>query len=221
MTTEAYYDQQRTTLRVPVKSTSHSKEDVYQLSNIQKVAESNDGKGLSAFLEQISLLRKQCVAQKAKVVELRKEAMLVVDEMYAAAALIMPIELRVLLNSALRKAVESLKMGSWDNLLKSHSSHFSQSKIPLPNYVHGMFQHYEIPPPSLSALDMLCDYGRAHLRKPGNVGSHSVSRAQIRYAITGPFEYPCRQVLEEIYTFRFGISVYEDRQDDVLTTSML
>ncbi|KAI6099667.1 hypothetical protein F5141DRAFT_1142752 [Pisolithus sp. B1] len=168
---------------MPVKPTSHSKED---LSNIQKVAESNDGKGLSAFLEQISLLRKQCVAQKAKVVELRKEATLVVDEMYAV----------MLLNSALRKAVESLKMGSWDNLLKSHSSHFSQSKIPLPNYVHGMFQHYEIPPPSLSALDMLCDYGRAHLRKPGDIGSHSVSRAQIRYAIT-------------------------DRQDDVLTTSML
>ncbi|KAI6122137.1 hypothetical protein EDD16DRAFT_1572366 [Pisolithus croceorrhizus] len=220
MTTEAYYDQQRTMLRMPVNPTYH-REDVYQLSNIQEAAESNDGKGLSAMLEQISLLRKQCMGQKAKVVELRKEATLVVDELYAAAALIMPIELRVLLNSALRKVVESLKMGSWDNLLKSHSSHFSQSKIPLPNYIRGMFQHYEIPPPSLSALDMLCDYGRAHLRKPGNVGSHSVSQAQIRYAITGPFEYPCRQVLEEIYTFRFGISVYEDRQDDVLTTSML
>ncbi|KAI6099934.1 hypothetical protein EV401DRAFT_2032943 [Pisolithus croceorrhizus] len=180
MTTEAYYDQQRTMLRMPVNPTYHRKK-MFTLSNIQEAAESNDGKGLSAILEQISLLRKQCMGQKAKVVELRKEATLVVDELYAAAALIMPIELRVLLNSALRKVVESLKMGSWDNLLKSHSSHFSQSKIPLPNYS-------SIPPPSLSALDMLCDYGRAHLRKPGNVGSHS---------------YPCRQVLEEIYTFRF------------------
>ncbi|KAI6138872.1 hypothetical protein EDD17DRAFT_370512 [Pisolithus thermaeus] len=82
-----------------------------------------------------------------------------------------------------------------------------------------MFQHHKIPPLSLRALLMLCDYGYAHLRKPGSVRVHSMSRAQLRHAITGPLKYPQGKVLEEIYTFRFGTSVYEDRQDDVLTSS--
>ncbi|KAI6099671.1 hypothetical protein F5141DRAFT_1294271 [Pisolithus sp. B1] len=114
---------------------SHAK-----LSNIEKVAESNDEEPPSSVLEEFLLLQEEYMALSAGMAELRKEATRAVDDLYAVSpsatgsshpttniglsqlsALAIPVPSRVLLNLALRKVVDSLKMGSWDNPLKSHA----------------------------------------------------------------------------------------------------
>ncbi|KAI6099638.1 hypothetical protein F5141DRAFT_1142572 [Pisolithus sp. B1] len=208
-------DQQWMMPCMPVNPTRH------QLSNVQQATGTDDDERLSALLEEFLVLREQYTAHEAELVELRNEVEAVVDKLYEIAALIMPMELQVLLNLALRKVVDLLKMESWNNLLKYHSSSSFQSKMPLPDFIYGMFVRRKIPSPSLEALVMLYDYGSVHSRKQANKGAYSMSRAQIRYAITCPFDYPYKAVLEEIYAFIFGTTVYDDRQDDVLTTSMM
>ncbi|KAI6133559.1 hypothetical protein EV401DRAFT_99432 [Pisolithus croceorrhizus] len=215
MATKAYHDQQWMTPCAPVYPTRH------QLSNVQQATGSDDDERLSALLEEFLELREQYTAHEAEMVELRNEVETVVDKLYEIAALIMPMELQVLLNLALWKAIDLLKMESWNDLLRYHSSSSFQSKMPLPDFIYGMFVRRKIPSPSLKALLMLCDYGDVHLHTQANKGTYSMSRDQVRYAVTCLFEYPYQAVLEELYAFTFGTNVYDDRIDDVLTTTMV
>lgn len=159
---------------------------------------------------------------KHVVANLRKEADVVIDQVYTTAAFTTPVHLQVLLNLALWKVISLLEMGSWENVLKSHNSVSRQSEMKprLPDYFHAMFVSREISPPSTDALVMLSDYGTAHwhLQKQGKDSTQSASQSKIRYQIVGPFDSPCRDTLEELYLFVFGTSVYDDGQDKVFTT---
>lgn len=182
----------------------------------------DDDMEASALREKMAILWELAISVEAKMANLRKEADVVVDQLYTTAAFIVPVHLQVLLNLGLQKVVNLLEMDSWESVLKSHSS-VSATKGHLPDYIHEMFESCKIPPPSTDLLVMLSDYGTAHwhLQKQGKDNVCSASRSKIRYQIVGPFDYPCRQTLGELYEFVFGTLVDDDGQDDVYTTSTL
>jgi len=169
------------------KADENLKADIIRMRQSQERLEAQNEKQE----EEIQGLRRDLVKEK----DLRDE---ISDSLRQLTVMIIPLHLRVLLDTTRQQILRDMKVESWEDLRGERNAydlaHWLHSTLPQQSAIAHL--------PSLGTFTFLCLYN--NVRREGNLAAHSATPTQIKEAVqTKPLDSTDRKCLREMFIYAF------------------